>query len=136
MAGGITGTSDWQEDMLKMLTGEELVVYNPRRVGFDSSNKEMEEEQIAWEHLHLIKADAVSFWFPPETLCPITLFELGTVCHRASKPKVFVGCDPDYKRIRDVRIQLSIRNSSIEVVEDLSELANQVKNWVKEMTKI
>jgi hypothetical protein len=61
MAGGITGTIDWQVDFLKMLEGEELMVFNPRRLDFDASNKEMEVEQITWEHVHLVKADANIF---------------------------------------------------------------------------
>ena len=39
--------------------------------------------------------------FPAETLCPITLYELGTWTQRGlhSDTKIFVGCDPNYKRI-------------------------------------
>jgi len=131
MAGGISSTPDWQENLVKMLSGEDLVIFNPRRNDFDSSNKEMEEEQITWEHFHLIKADAISFWFTPQTFCPITLFELGTVCHKNPNQKIFVGCDPAYARIRDVRIQLRLRNPEIQVVESLESLNIQIKDWLK-----
>lgn len=131
MAGGITGTIDWQVDFLKMLEGEELMVFNPRRLDFDASNKEMEVEQITWEHVHLVKADAISFWFTPETLCPITLFELGTVIDKSHPQRVFIGCHPEYKRLRDVEIQTRLRNPTIEVVQSLSELSEQVKDWAR-----
>ena len=131
MAGGITGTQDWQVDLLKMLEGEELMIFNPRRLNFDASNRDMELEQITWEHIHLVKADAISFWFPPETLCPITLFELGTVIGKNHSQKVFIGCHPDYKRLRDIEIQTKLRNPNIEVVQSLSELSEQVKAWAR-----
>lgn len=131
MAGGITGTSDWQSDLLKMLEGEALMVFNPRRLDFDGSNQEMEAEQITWEYVHLLKSDAISFWFTPETFCPITLFELGTVINKNLYQKVFIGCDPNYKRIRDIRIQTRLRNPTIEIVENLSDLSGQIKDWAR-----
>lgn len=135
MAGGITGTSDWQVDFLKMFEGEEIMIFNPRRLDFDASNKEMEVHQITWEHLHLVKADAISFWFTPETLCPITLFELGTVINKNHSQRVFIGCHPEYKRLRDVEIQTRLRNPAIEVVQSLSELSEQIKAWARKVNE-
>src|SRR6266436_6292557 len=71
LAGGITGCPDWQFLMgtgLQILT--DLVVFNPRRKNF-TMHKDAAREQIAWEHEHLRKATAISFWFPCETLNPI-----------------------------------------------------------------
>jgi len=129
MAGGITGAEDWQTKLLEELKGEDLVVFNPKRKNFDTSNKDIEAQQITWEFLHIAKADAISFWFPPQTLCPITLFELGAVLGERTNRPVFVGCDPLYARIRDVKIQVALRNKKIEVVESLSLLASQIKDW-------
>jgi len=38
--------------------------------------------------------------FPCETLCPITLYELGTwsILSQQTGAKLFVGCHPEYKR--------------------------------------
>ncbi len=49
-----------------------------------------------WEHDHLRRAKAIMFWFPSETLCPITLYELGawTILARQTGTKLFVGADP------------------------------------------
>jgi len=131
MAGGITGAEDWQTKFLEELKDEELVVFNPRRKNFDISNEEVEAQQITWEFLHIAKANAISFWLPPQTLCPITLFELGSVLGEKTDRSIFVGCDPSYARIRDVKVQVGLRNKKIEVVESLSSLASQVKDWAR-----
>ena len=77
LAGGITGCPDWQMKMCELLCNQDLVVMNPRRKNFDVSEADASRHQIEWEHTHLRMADAVLFWFPCETLCPIVLFELG-----------------------------------------------------------
>ena len=132
VAGGISNTSNWQDEFLNLLSDQYIVAFNPRREDFDANNKEMEIEQITWEWTALRNSDIISFLFSPETLCPITLFELGTVLEKSPfKQKIVVGCHPDYKRINDIRIQLSLRNTSIQVVTDLPSLANQVKDWLQ-----
>ncbi len=131
VAGGISGTSDWQSEFCTAFSYSNAILFNPRRNDFDTSNRQMEEEQIEWEFFHLHYADIISFWFTPETLCPITLFELGTCVVNPSK-RVFVGCHPDYKRIRDIKIQLRLREPSIEVVNSLEELIEQIKSYIKD----
>ena len=131
MAGGITGAEDWQTKLLEELKDEDLVVFNPKRKNFDTSDEEVEAQQITWEFLHIAKANAISFWFPPQTLCPITLFELGAVLGEKTDRSIFVGCDPSYARIRDVKIQVELRSKKIEDVESLSSLASQVKDWAR-----
>lgn len=129
VAGGITGTSKWQDDFIDLLKDQEVTLVNPRRKDFDISDLDMEEEQITWEHKYLEKADAISFWFPPETLCPITLFELGA--HLQGNKPIFIGIHPEYKRKRDLEIQSRLVDPNIQIVYSLEELADLVKNWVK-----
>lgn len=130
VAGGITGTSNWQKNFISMISDCKIAVYNPRRENFDINDKNAQREQIEWEYTFLKEADIISFWFPPETICPITLFELGTVIQKNNTQKVFVGCHPEYKRIDDVKIQVEFRNPTIRVVESLSVLAEQIKQWL------
>ncbi len=89
-------------------------------------------KQIDWKHRHLRKADAVAFWFPCETLCPITLYELGAWSvyrdERGQKP-LFIGVHPDYKRRQDVEIQTRLVRPEVPVVGGLPELAECVKRW-------
>lgn len=125
MAGGISNCPDWQSDMLKQLKGVGLIVFNPRRNSFDMTDLKVEEDQIKWEYFYLNQVKAVSFWFPKETLCPITLYELGAA---AKTDKIlFVGCHPEYARIRDVRIQLSLIRPKVQVVTSIKELTDQIR---------
>ncbi len=131
IAGGITGCSDWQNEFVNSLKDENIILFNPRREIFIESHLNdltMTNEQISWEHNYLEKASATSFWFTSETLCPITLFELGKQL-MLNKP-VFIGLHPNYARKLDVEIQVKLMRPEIEIVYDLNSLSAQVKNWI------
>jgi Nucleoside 2-deoxyribosyltransferase like len=123
LAGGITGAPDWQKEMVKRLAGSDLTLLNPRRAYWETK-PEMEHEQIGWEHRHLDRADAILFWFPAETICPIALYELGAWNPRMKK--LFIGCHPAYPRRRDVEIQTSLERPRQAIAYSLDELAHQV----------
>lgn len=127
IAGGISGCQVWQSDLVRILEDTDLIVLNPRRKNFDTNNRQMEEEQIYWEYEHLQKASAVSFWFPRETVCPITLYELGKQSVQ-NKP-IFIGLDPEYSRKRDILIQTRLVRPEVEVVYSIQRLAEQIINW-------
>jgi Nucleoside 2-deoxyribosyltransferase like len=112
--------------MVILLKNTPLTLLNPRRHNFDVHNPLMEEEQIEWEHRHLEKADHISFWFPAETLCPITLFELGKYAQRTEKI-LFIGAHPEYKRVRDIHIQIGLIRPEIKIVSSLQELCDQIQ---------
>lgn len=127
MGGGITGCDDWQSELATKLKNEDLVLLNPRRKNFPMDDPEASKEQIEWEHYHLGKSNAVSFWFPKETLCPITLFELGKQSV-LGKP-LFVGVHPEYQRKLDVEVQMKLERPGIKVVYSLNDLASQITFW-------
>lgn len=127
LAGGISNCPNWQLDLVKLLEGTNITVINPRRKYFPTDNPNIEEEQIAWEFEHLKMASAASFWFPKETLCPITLYELGKQSV-LDKP-IFIGAHPDYARIRDIQIQTRLTRPEITITYSLPDLAGQIKNW-------
>eukprot|EP00028_Trichosphaerium_sp_Am-I-7-wt_P005969 CAMPEP_0168537456 /NCGR_PEP_ID=MMETSP0405-20121227/20352_1 /TAXON_ID=498012 /ORGANISM="Trichosphaerium sp, Strain Am-I-7 wt" /LENGTH=336 /DNA_ID=CAMNT_0008566049 /DNA_START=56 /DNA_END=1066 /DNA_ORIENTATION=- len=133
LGGGISGCVDWQKEMKESLNQgcPRLVVVNPRRENFDTSNLDETPKQIYWEYAHLRKVTAIMFWFPNETLCPITLFELGQWCvlSREKGVHIFVGCDPDYARKEDVVVQLRYERPDIKVVFSRTDLEAQVKAW-------
>jgi hypothetical protein len=125
LAGGISNCPDWQSELTTMLENTDWLVINPRRADFDMTNPNMTEEQILWEHRHLRMASAIAFWFPPETLCPITLYELGT-WSMSSKP-LFIGVDPKYQRRLDVMIQTRLVRPEIPILESLEDLAHALQ---------
>jgi hypothetical protein len=128
LAGGITGTHDWQSDIVQRLSDLDLVLLNPRRRNFPIEDPSAAEGQIAWEFRHLRRATAVLFWFPPETLCPIALFELGGRT-MAPEQALFVGTHPEYGRRLDVQIQLRLARPEVAAVSDTAALAGQVRTW-------
>jgi len=127
LAGGISRCPNWQQELVLRLSDTDLIVYNPRRANFPMGNELEGIKQIRWEWDYLQKVDYISFWFPKETLCPITLFELGS--WSMSETKLFVGCHPDYPRRFDVEVQLSLRCPEIKIVYDIDCLARQIIDY-------
>lgn len=127
LAGGISNCPNWQSIMENMLTaelGQTVDLLNPRRDDYPDTEAGA-VQQIEWEHDALHRSEVVLFWFPKDTLCPITLFELGTFAQRKNIP-IFVGTDPDYARKLDVITQLRLARPEIQVVHSLEALSNQV----------
>jgi len=112
-----------------------MVLINPRRAKWDPSINSL--EQITWEFEHLRKAKAIMFWFPSETLCPITLYELGawTILSSQTPTKLFVGCHEKYARKEDVIIQTKLANPSVAVREDLQTVINDIIEWYQGLEK-
>lgn len=133
LAGGITGCPDWQSEMLGKIQHLPITVFNPRRVNFPIDDPTAAMEQITWEFEHLRKAEAISFWFPHETMNPIVLYELGA--WSMTNKKLFVGTHPKYQRLQDVVIQTKLARPDINVVDSLDNLANEVILWQKESKK-
>lgn len=127
LAGGISNCPNWQSDLVKLLVDADLALLNPRRKFYPIDNHNLEEEQIAWEFEHLARASAVSFWFTKETLCPITLYELGK--QNSGNKTLFVGVHPEYSRKRDIEIQTKLSRPEITIVYSLHNLAEQIKEW-------
>ena len=124
LAGGISNTEDWQSVVAEELRSMAGAVINPRRDDYPDTETAA-REQIAWEFRHLQRADLFSFWFPPQTLCPIALFELGAGC--SSGVPLVVGADPEYTRRLDLLVQLSLRRPEVVLVNSLPALVKQIR---------
>ena len=125
LAGGISNCPNWQAQILELLRDTDWLVLNPRREDFDLSDSQMAEAQIEWEYRHLALSDAIAFWFPPQTLCPITLYELGK-WSMTDKP-LLIGVDPLYARRFDVVVQTRLARPDVTVTDHLEGLAAQLK---------
>jgi len=87
-------------------------IVNPRREsGFDQTGATA-DEQITWEHRALNLVDSCIFWFPSETLCPISLFEAGKMLMHAQHHDVrlAIGWHPDYQRAFDLEVQIRLEH--------------------------
>jgi len=118
LAGGILGADNWQPRAVELLSPYPGTLYNPRRK--EPFVRDMQQAQVEWEFNGLRNAKSIIFWFPPETLCPITLFELG-VWLGTDKP-IFVGTHPNYARRLDVEIQTSLVRKDLIVHSTLEDV--------------
>ncbi len=128
LAGGVTGCPNWQAEVASALSGAEVTLVNPRRKNFLIADPAESEGQIVWEHRALRLASAILFWFPEESLCPISLYELGA--WSMSQKPLFVGVHPQYKRRIDVEIQTRLVRPDVGVKYSLTELTAAVERWI------
>lgn len=123
----------WQDDLVKGLKGQDVVIFNPRRVDWDSSWKQDPTpgtkfyEQVTWELEHIDKADLVVFYFDPKTQSPITLLELGYVLGKRYK-HLIVCCPDGYFRKGNVVITCGLEGVS--VLDTLDELKMKVVEFL------
>jgi hypothetical protein len=126
LGGGISGCPDWQSTMIALLADLNVVLLNPRRPYFDTSDPSASDVQVDWEYDGLTLATGRIFWFPRESICPIALFELGAWAYQRQHPLV-VGADPDYPRQWDIKKQLSLVRPELEIADSLEALASAVR---------
>ena len=130
LAGSINGAPNWQQRYAGMFEDTDLVLFNPRRPLCDTPyggawTSEEGQRQIDWEHEHLRKAHAISFWFAAEGQGFSSALELGTAVERDLP--VFVGVHPMYWKASTIAYQTKKARPNIVVVESLAALANQVR---------
>lgn len=129
LGGGITSCPDWQRDVTTELADvDQLVIVNPRRQSWDIEDPDAGETQIWWEFEALERVHVRSFWFPKETLCPITLYELGAWTRRA--PWLVVGVHEEYARAFDVRTQTRLSRQGIDVATGFEEYVGKLHELV------
>lgn len=129
LAGGISNCPNWQNEFIRSMEDDEVYLINPRRDDFDVNDVDMEYQQIKWEFDHFKMADAVVFWFPSDTLCPITLLEYGK--ELCGQRPLFVGTDPKYARRRDIIIQGTLAGRVKTVHDSLESLIQAVKTYLR-----
>jgi Nucleoside 2-deoxyribosyltransferase like len=112
LAGGISNCPNWQDIVVTLVNTDRYDLINPRRKGHFETWGDIAAEQIAWEHDALNRCTAVLFWFPKDTLCPITLFEIGKqlayVGQEVVDRRLIIGWDPEYARAFDLEQQIKL----------------------------
>jgi hypothetical protein len=141
LAGGISNCPDWQSRMSKMVAKRikwPAMIFNPRRTFYPKS-RDAARKQIRWEFDHLWKAEIVTFWFCRATLCPITLYELGSHLTRVSlmkqtsqkRPRICIGIERGYQRTQDVLIQRDLLAPNVPIVDSIQSLVDFVVREVE-----
>ena len=135
LAGGITNCWKWQDELIKKLYNQydhiNLSVYNPRRENFPINDPNAAEEQIVWEYNKLKQSDIISFWFAEGSPNPIVLFELGA--WMSSNKVIKIGVEEGYERRFDVKTQLDLYNSDINIKSDLDKLVYSIFSSYEEV---
>lgn len=123
IAGGISDCPDWQAAVCDAIAAElPYAVINPRRNNWDmKAHREESIKQITWEFMHLDYSKHILFWFPSETLCPITLLELGKYLARTDV-ELTIGTHPNYGRRLDVEVQTKLERPSITIWDNLDSM--------------
>jgi hypothetical protein len=132
LAGGISNCPDWQTPVAERIAAEtDAVVYNPRRLDFDmSAYEEISRQQIIWEWHALRTAAFNLFWFPEETLCPITLLEYGSAMERLRPGALMCGTHPNYQRRFDIIEQAKLKQHD-PIYDSLETLVDQTIAMLK-----
>lgn len=112
---------NWQQKLEKILSEQNVNVFNPRRDDWDSTWNQRESNQefnyqVNWEINHLLEADVVFMYFAGNTKSPITLLELGLL---ARSKKLVIFCPDEFWRKGNVEIVSSRYN--IPIFDDLDE---------------
>lgn len=135
LAGGITDCPDWQSEVIPKLMDLPIEIFNPRRSEWSPTISNADESviQIKWEWQYLALADVILFWFPQETVCPITLLEYGKFLVSIPMKPLFVGTHPNYQRRMDIEIQTKLERSLQLVHNDLDDVVDQMIGYLKNM---
>jgi hypothetical protein len=135
LAGGISGCPDWQTPTAEAIangTDDHVLVMNPRLPGtYDPKDMDTAVPQIKWEYDTLRDADMVLFWFPKETLCPITLLELGKELVRSEltgRGRLVIGTETGYARALDVETQTRLVFPDMPIYNKLSDMIDVIVN--------
>jgi len=128
LAGSVSGSENWRLHIAQSFEAENVVFLDPFNASYASADAAAFSAQIEWERRHLRRAWGRVFWFSFESLCAMSLFELGASCQSAGP--LFVGCHADYRLRRDVISQLAIARPDVVVAATLDELISQLRDAV------
>lgn len=118
----------WQDEIVAALDGQDILVLNPRRTGWNAKWEQSIDhpqfrEQVEWELKALERVDQILMYFAPNTMAPITLLEFGL--YAKSAPEKLVVCCPDvYWRKGNVDITCNMYGvRQVETLKDLIKAA-------------
>lgn len=136
LAGDITSSIVWQNDLIGLLKDNLGTIFNPRRKRFSMDNPNQSFAQIQWNHRMIKQMDAVIFCFTIESN-PITLLELGLFLTKETTSgrlyryfPTFICILPNYEKQKELEMQISLWRSDIHIVNKLEDLAIQIIKWI------
>jgi hypothetical protein len=121
---------DWQNQLVKDLEDNDLVILNPRRPDWDSSweqkiSNPKFKEQVTWELDGLCCADIIPLYLAPGTKSPISLLELGLFSYK----RVVIYCPEGFWRKGNVDIVAE--RYDLFVTDNHEAWVNEIKREIK-----
>ncbi|QDK32045.1 hypothetical protein DM450_04440 [Sphingomonas sp. IC081] len=127
--------TDWQADLIAALSGENVVILNPRRPDWNPAWKPEASEpefrrQVEWELAALESADVIVMYLAPGTQSPVSLLELGL---HARGGKLIVLCPEGFWRKGNVDITAARYGvTQVATIDELLKAVRQrVHGWKK-----
>jgi len=123
----------WQDELAEAMQGENVLLLNPRRKGWDASWEQSIEndnfrEQVEWELEALENADLILLYLQPDTKSPISLLEFG-IYAKSAPEKLLVCCPDGFWRKGNVDIVAA--RYGVRQVLDKAALIDAVRVFVK-----
>lgn len=115
------------DELNKEDTIRPIMVYNPRREEWQSSdNKDENDKQINWELYHLERADLIVMNILEDSKSPISLMEIGLF---ARTNKLIVFCKQGFYRFDNVRIVCKRYNVPLYETNDISFIKDKILDF-------
>ena len=131
VAGGLQ-RCEWHNEFLNELnkrTLNHLVIYNPKRDGYDVNNLSLAEEQIKWEYNYLNKYVSDKYIFSmyfdnSESVQPICFYELGryleVMKNNDNLHNCIISVHPKFSRKNDVIVQTRLATNNLIKVNEIT----------------
>ena len=122
--------TDWQDQLISRYKNHNVTFWNPRRDDWDSSWSQDPtvgspfNEQVTWEMDAQDEADAIVYYFDPNTTSPITLLELGSYGDFNS-----IVCCPD-GYFRKGNVEMFCKRYDIPFVHTFDDLVSRLNEIV------
>jgi len=137
-------TDNWASRLTNQLSHLPIQILNPRRDDWDSTWREEVSfpkfrETVEWDIHHAAQAKLIVFYFKPETLCPISLMELGMYAalygkggdRKGEDGKVIVCCPVGfYKR---GHVEIVCKNFDVKCYTEVEEFESAVRERMEKL---
>lgn len=125
-------SEDWQSNIEKELSEENIIIFNPRRDFWNQNWKDditdpNFNEQVNWELDALEKSDIIIFYFAPNSKSPISLLEFGLF---VKESKYILICDEGY--YKKGNLDIVCKRNNIQKYKSLNDIIVNVKKIIRE----
>ena len=123
------GSTKWRETVEHTLECNEdfhsVVILDP----YDENYSTL--PNTAWEAQMMKKADCIVFWFTKESVCPVSLFELGYALRDHTKD-IIIGVEPGYPKEDELDAQLITLCPKLVPFSSLEQLTRAIELYVED----